>query len=344
MLGLLLAGLATLPGCYLTHLAAGQWRLLRARRPVVELLANPATPEALREQLQLVEEARTFAADLGLRVGGQYTSYAEWPGDRLVTAVVATRPGQVEPAGFFFPLVGRVPYKGFFERAAARSEAEGLAQRGLDTCLVAVPAYSTLGWIDDPVTGPLLRRGAGALVETILHELVHATVFVRSAADFNEGIATFVGQEGAVRFFAARDGPDAETTRRQRERVREERVVARARWNLREEVAALYADEPPGPQRDGARAALEEAARTRLAALPLATRDADALAREARLNDACLALEGTYERDLEAYAAVLAGLDGDLPAFVAAVRAAAERDDPRAAVLALPAARAASAP
>ena len=99
---LLLMALASTPGCYLAHVTGGQTRLLWERRPVAEVMQDPATPEALRRKLEVVEAARQHAAALGLDVGGQYTSYVAWPGDRIVTSVVATRPGEVEPAGFWF--------------------------------------------------------------------------------------------------------------------------------------------------------------------------------------------------------------------------------------------------
>ena len=125
MLLLLCCGLG-ISGCYLTHVASGQLRLLRARQPIEAVLADPATPPDLRHQLELVERTREFAADLGLEVDRQYTSYAAWPGDRIVTSLVATRPGEVEPAGFWFPILGRLPYKGYFdpEKATAEGTAE----------------------------------------------------------------------------------------------------------------------------------------------------------------------------------------------------------------------------
>ena len=110
LLALLLLPLTT--GCYLSHLADGQLRLIRASKPVEEVLADPETPPVLREKLGLVEEARRFASELGLEVDDQYTRYAAWQGDRVVTTVVATEPGSVEPQGFWFPIVGTVPYKG----------------------------------------------------------------------------------------------------------------------------------------------------------------------------------------------------------------------------------------
>jgi len=297
-------------------------------RPIARVLDDPATESALRDELAHVEAVRSFAAELGLQVGDQYRSYAAWPGDRVVTAVVATRPGEIEPASFWFPWVGHVPYKGFFDLARAEQEAARLRSEGLDVCLVPVPAYSTLGWLADPVTTPMLEGGTGTLAETLIHELVHATVYVPSDADFDEGVATFIGEEGAVRFFEG--DPEAQT--RERARVTAERAVARVLSDLRARIAALYADPDLGGRAEQ-RIAFEDEARSALAALPHVK---PAWAAALQLNDACLALAGTYERDLDAYAALLADHGGDLRAFVETVRTAARAPDPRAA-LGLPA-------
>ncbi len=248
-----------------------------------------------------------------------------------MTTVVATRPGEVQPAGFWFPIVGNVPYKGFFDPARAHAEAERLRARGLDVCEVAVPAYSTLGWLDDPVTEPMLRAEPGRVVETIVHELVHATVFVPDEAEWNEGVATFVGQEASVDWRAAAGNPAG--AEHERARVQDDRRIAALLLGLREEVAGLYARETAGPGRDAARARAETRARAALAELPIATRDAEAVARAVRLNDACLAIAGTYAADLPRYAEALEALGGDLRAFVARLREAAAAADPRAALL-----------
>jgi len=315
-------------GCYLAHLADGQARILLRREPFAAVLADPATPPELAERIRLATEVRTFARGLGLEVGDQYTSYVDWPGDRLVTTVVAARPGEVEARPFWFPIVGRVPYKGFFDPALAEREAAGLRADGMDTCLVPVLAYSTLGWFDDPLTAPLARLAPSRLAETLLHELLHATVFVGGQPDFNEGLATFVGQEAAVRFFAQRDGDGGAV--RERQRVDEDRRVAGLLLDFRGRVRALYEREPPGPARETERAALERDARRALAALPLETRDAARTAELARLNDACQALAGTYQSDLAGYAETLDRLGGDLARFVAEARRAGANGDPRA--------------
>jgi len=328
----LVLGLLPLGGCYLGHVADGQLRLLRAREPVSERLHDPRTLPEERAKLALVEQARRHARALGLEVGEQYTTYAPWPGDRLLTAVVAARPDSVEPRGFWFPLVGTVPYKAYFDRTLADEEAARLREEGLDVCLAAVPAYSSLGWFADPVTGPLLRAPETDLAITVIHELVHATVYVPGDAALNEGLASFVGEEGAVSLFVERDGPGSPAARAARGRVADLRAVSGVLGSLRQDVAALYAESPPGPERAAARRELVARARARLAATPLTTLDPGSAAASLRTNDACLALEGTYSGDLPRYEALLRRHGGDLRALVAAARAAARAPDPRRAL------------
>ena len=306
-------------------------RLLCARIPVEELRREPGTAPELRAQLDRVDEVRRYAADLGLDVGGRYTEYAPWPGDFVVTTVVATRPGEVVPVTSWFPIVGSVPYRGYFDAESAAAEAERLRKKDLDVCQQRVRAYSTLGWFDDPLTGPMLRQDEGTLVETLFHELLHATVFVPGDPEFSEGVAAFYGQEARVRFYTDRDG--AEAGARERRIVSEMRRLSAEILALRRAVEALYAAEPAGAARDAERAQLEADARARIGALELTDRDAPALAAELPLGDACLAISGTYHADTARLAAVLDALDGDLHAFLARVEAAAETDDPRTALL-----------
>ena len=118
-------------------------------------------------------------------------------------------------------------------------------------------------------------------------------------------------------------------------RDRRIRVNRKNRLRFRDQVSELYATYPnasgdPGPQRS----ALERAARERFARIPLANQDAAALASRLQLNDACLALVGTYSADIDRYAARLGELSGDLPRFIALLTATADAEDPKSALLA----------
>lgn len=318
-------------GCYYSQLARGQLTLLWAREPIEEVLADPAQPAHTRRLLGLVEPVRDFARELGLHVGEQYTSYVDWPEeDRLITTLVRTRPGSLEPVPFWFPLLGQLPYKGYFDRDRAARDAARLRARSFDVCESGIAAYSTLGWLDDPVTSPMLRQGPVRLVETILHELVHATAFLPEETAFNESIAQFIGQEAAVRFFETRTRTRTRTEAhmesadgsepwpdpgRVRDLIEDRRTIAREIVAFR---ARLLRPHEPGAVADPLawRLREEDAARERLAGLPLRVLATEDVAAAARLSDACLALRGTYVEDLPRHARVLEALSGDLGAMI----------------------------
>lgn len=312
--------------------------MLWLRQPIEKALLDPAHPESVRSLLEIVDPVREFARSLGLDVDDQYTSYVDWPGDRIVTTLVRTRPDSLELVPWWFPVLGELPYKGFFDRERAEREAARLAEDGeYQVCVSGIAAYSTLGWLDDPVTRPMLLRGAGALVETLLHELVHATAFLPGDADFNEGVAQFIGQEAAVAFFASADDkrsprPRAEeaeppalpSPERVRDSIQDRRLLSEAMLVFKDEVALLEGV----PDRAERRAAAEANARQALGNLPLRVLDAERIAAAARLSDACLALRGTYTRDLPRHARVLEFLGGDLSAMIERLREWADESRP----------------
>ena len=299
------------------------WR----RQAIDEVVADPNTTEEVRALLARVPDVRTFAEEIGLEVGGQYTSYVEWPEDRIVTTLVRTEAGSLEAVPWRYPFLGALPYKGFFEVDRAEAEAEALRAEDYQVCVSGVAAYSTLGWIDDPVTGPMLARGPGSLVETLLHELVHATAFVPGEADFNESVAQFIGQQAAIRFFERHppgpntpdEWPDAA---RVRAAIAERRAIAEATLAFRDALIELDGH----PDRATLRGAAEARARDALRALPLEVYSPETVAERARLSDPCLALRGTYVRDGPRHARVLEALDGDLDAMIARLRLWAEEE------------------
>jgi predicted aminopeptidase len=273
----------------------------------------------------LVAEVREYAKVLGLEVEGQYTSYVDWPDDRIVTTLVRTRLGSLDSVPWWFPVVGHLPYKGYFDRERAQAAAEELRAGGeFEVCVSGVTAYSTLGWLDDPVTRPMLLRGAASLVETLFHELVHATAFLPGNADFNEGVAQFIGQQAAIEFFASLPrNEDSElwpTADRVRGGIKDRLLIADSTLDFRARVVELDQD----PDRLKHRATAETEARAALAALPLVVIDAERVASNARLSDACLALRGTYVQNLPRHADVYAALGGDLGLMIERLRTFSE--------------------
>ena len=209
---LLLGFLAALPlsGCYLVKQGAGQADLLWRRTPVSTVMADPASDATLRAKLALIQEAKAYAErEIGLRQTTNYDAVVKLDRDAVTYVVSAAPKDKLEAYTWWFPIIGSVPYKGFFDRADAVAEQEALKAEGYDTSLRGVPAFSTLGWLPDPVYSPFLGYEPPTLANIIIHETTHATLYLAGQAAFNEGFATFVGNQGAQDFFAKTKGRDS---------------------------------------------------------------------------------------------------------------------------------------
>ena len=194
---------------YYWQAASGQFELWRLARPVGQVGADPATPQTLRERLALAVEIRDWASrDMALPDNGSYRRYADLGRPYVVWNVFAADPLSVQPAQSCFPIAGCVSYRGFFSEADARAYAEARRAEGLDVHVGGVPAYSTLGWFDDPLLNTFMHYPEIELVRLIVHELSHQIVYVRDDTEFNESFASAVEEEG-VRRWLMRPGKDA---------------------------------------------------------------------------------------------------------------------------------------
>jgi predicted aminopeptidase len=328
----LLAAALLAAGCgtpeYLVRAGWAEARLLWRREPIADLLARPDLDPHLRERLLLVLRVRDFAGrDLGLDTGDSFTTYAR-TGDTLVWVLAAARRDRLEAHTWWYPIVGRVPYKGFFERPDAEAAAAALDRRGLDTDVRRASAFSTLGWFADPLSSSTAAEPPVQLAETVIHELFHVTCYVPGASAFNESAANFVGHRGAAAFFCRAGDVDAcaDAHRRWTDERRRSRVLARLAAGLR----ALYARRPTPPARDRGRLWLSRAAARTLAA------EGDQGASELLPpNNARLLGELVYLTDLDRLDA-LAPTDAALRDAVALlVRAGGDGSDPFAATWAL---------
>src|SRR5579871_3979453 len=172
---LLVAWLALSPtGRYLVRAAWAEGSILARRRSIEAMVADPATSAETAAKLRLVLAARAFAADsIHLRTRESFTTYTQLDRDTLVLVLSGAYPDRLAPYTWWFPIVGRVPYKGFFEFGAARSAERELASRGFDVYLRPSPAFSTLGFFNDPLLSTSLRADTIDLANTVIHELTH---------------------------------------------------------------------------------------------------------------------------------------------------------------------------
>lgn len=228
-LGAILLLVVVLPfscsGCSPVYLARAGWaeaRILAARRPLAEVIADPATDPSTREKLLLAQQAHAFATHiLELNAGDSYTTFTQLETDTLAWVLSAAYRDRLVPKTWWFPIVGHVPYKGYSSQGAAEKALRKLDGQGFDTYLRTTSAYSTLGWFADPLLSTLLRYDSVELVETILHELSHNHLFLPSRVQFNESFATFVGRVGAMEFFCGPGDPPGSPA---------ECALARERW------------------------------------------------------------------------------------------------------------------
>jgi predicted aminopeptidase len=194
-----------LSGCSPVYVIRAGWteaKILAGRRPISEVLADPETREETRHKLLLTRQARAFAIHmLDLDAGDAYTTFTRVDDEVLAWIVSAAYPDRLESKTWWFPIVGRVPYRGYASREAAERAERNLQAEGFDTYLRPTTAFSTLGWFSDPLLSTLLSYDDVELVETVLHELSHNHLWVPNHTRFNESFATFVGRVGAIRFF-----------------------------------------------------------------------------------------------------------------------------------------------
>jgi predicted aminopeptidase len=227
---------------YITRAGFEETRILQARQPIDQLARDPETDPALRRSLGLVLETRDYAARLGLEAKATYTSYADVGRDTLLLVLQAAPKDCICPHTWKYPIVGRIPYKGFFDTAEALRESGRFSARGYDVYLRPSSAFSTLGWFNDPLLSTALTRDSVELAATVFHEIAHNTLYVKSATPFNESFAQMVGYRSAQSFFAERG--DSAHARHAADRWHDEIVLGEYYAALVERLERLYGRHP----------------------------------------------------------------------------------------------------
>jgi predicted aminopeptidase len=333
---LVLAASACSPA-YVLRASWEEAKILHRRKPIARIIADPRTPAERRAKLQLVLDARAFARDsLGLKVGKSYTLFSEVRSDTLALVLSAARKDRFVGYSWWFPIVGRVPYKGFFREADALREMRRLEARGYDTYLRPTTAFSTLGWFTDPLLSTLLRYDSVELGNTVIHEVTHNTLYVGGQAMFNESLANFVGGRGAIRFFCGREGPDSKNCRQATDEWQDDLLFGAFMSEMVGRLEALYGRaDLTAAQKVEQREALFDQAKAdfKNRIQPRFRAGTYSSFLTAPLNNATLISRRLYYGHLELFESLYQARGGDLARTVADIVAAARGSkDPYAAV------------
>jgi predicted aminopeptidase len=250
--GLALLALAGLGGCadlhYYAQSIGGHLNLMHLAKPIPDWLADEQVAPALKAKLQLAQQIRQFAVtELKLPDNASYHRYAELQRRAAVWNVVAAPEFSLKAKTWCFPVTGCVGYRGYFDRADAQAEADTLKAEGLEVGVYAVPAYSTLGWMNwaggDPLLSTFINYPEGELARLIFHELAHQVAYASGDTEFNESFATAVERLGVEHWLVQRGSPTARQDYEAINRLRNQfRTLTLA---MRKQLQGLYPDQAP---------------------------------------------------------------------------------------------------
>ena len=330
----LLMAVGMLAGCadlgYYWQSASGHLGVMRAARPVPQWLDDPATPAALRAKLELTQRIRRFAVtELQLPDNPSYTGYADLHRNAAVWNVVAAPPYSLTLKTWCFPVAGCVGYRGYYDEAQAKAEAEAQRLAGLEAAVYPVPAYSTLGWLNwaggDPLLSTFIGYPEGELARLIFHELTHQLVYVAGDTLFNESFATAVERIGGARWLTTQASDAARTEYAQYDARRQQfrALTFATRRRLQAVYSSPQAVAHDWPAVEAMKREAMDAFRADFAALrsgwpPQRQAAYDAWA--ARANNAVFGAQAAYDDLVPGFEALYEREGRDWPRFYAAVK------------------------
>ena len=322
---ILLAALASGTGCrtvaYYSQAVAGQCQMLVGQEPIATMVDDPNVSPKLRKQLQLVLKLRLFARDeLKMNPADNYLRYRELDRKFALWVVYAAPEFDTELKSWWYPVVGRFTTRGFFKESSARAYAKRLEEQALDVYIGGAPAYSTLGWFDDPVLSTFINYSETELANLIFHELAHHHLFLPGDATFNESFATAVAEIGVAHWLEAHhDAAKRDEYMAQRKRARQFNEML---FQAREELQKMYASDKTTVQKRMTKARIIGQLKGRIVELSQADPSNKRLANwsQRQINNALLGATAVYYRQVPAFIALFEKSNRDFPAFFTAVK------------------------
>jgi predicted aminopeptidase len=322
-------------GCqigYLFKSAYSQVDLLNRRVPIEKALKDPRLSEEQKRKLKLAEEARIFAGtSLGLAKTKSYSTFVQLDAPYVTWVVSASEKNELKHYLWRYPFVGSMPYRGYFEPNGAKEQAKEMKEKGYDTYIRGVTAYSTLGWFRDPILSSMLDYKDYDLVNTIIHETTHATVFIKSEADFNERLASFIGMKGTEAFYAAREGTDSATLKRMHADQEDDKLFGEFISKELDSLDKWYAERKgKAIPEDERQARLKSIQERYVSELKPKLNDKDGFKgfEKAEINNARLMTYRLYFEDLSQFEAVFQKLGNSFPKMLEFAKSLEDSKDP----------------
>jgi len=321
---LLILACVLFSGCYTLKQGATLLGYLNSAVPL-EQIDN-------KDFIRLVKEIRSFAMDeLGLKESRNYTRFVKLDRNYLAAVVSASAKDSFRRHEWNYPVVGRMPYKGFFNVEDARKERAKLEKKDLDVWIRGVSAFSTLGWFKDPLYSYMVDYPPAKLADLIIHELVHATVFIKGQVKFNEELAEFIGSEGARLFIAKRFGEDSDEYRQIFTSDKDSGKYVEFIQELIAELDVLYKSEISREEKLMEKGRIINAAKERFSAEydSLFSNDNYRGFAELPVNNAYLELYRLYHTEDNFYENLYERSGRNLPAFITAAKKITKKGNPR---------------
>ncbi|MBT3222239.1 MAG: hypothetical protein HN348_24465 [Proteobacteria bacterium] len=315
---------------YLTRLAYFQLEQLWDRTDIEEAIDEGHFTDKQVEKLRLVHPIKDFGRSIGLSATENYeTVTPNW--NRVIWNISACDPVSFKSRKWWFPIVGTISYIGTFREGDARGHEARLKAQGYDVYVRTAGAYSTLGWFRDPILPKMLDNSEYYLANTMLHELTHATLWIRGSVQFNESFANFVGDEAARRYMVQKYGEESEEVTDLRHRLADHQRYRVMMHGVYKELDTIYTT--PGLS-DGEKLLRKQAT---IASLPARAATAGfarpekyiGLFRRGVWNNARFVQFRTYNRNKEHFIALLEQENGDLHRFISRINEVTDgADDP----------------
>ena len=329
---MLALGCSQLSGCLFTYLVDSgynQIKLINSGKSIEEVLKDETISPDLRKKLELTLEVRKFIVDnLKLKSTKNYQNYVDLKRPHVTYIVTVAHKNKLEPKLFWYPFVGSLPYKGYFKKEQAEREARSFDSKKYDVMVRGVSAYSTLGWFNDPLLSSMLSGDDHHLVNTLIHESTHATLFIKSNADFNERLATYVGNIGTEIFYLSKEGDGSPTVKKIKDDSHDEKIFSEFITNEIKALRDWYKTLPEDWESQREKKFAEIQNKFLLEVQPKLKTDNYNKFASSKLNNAILLYFDTYLADLNAFDELFVYFKKDFSRFITFCKSLEKSRDP----------------